>query len=88
MDDFPDSCWFGLVVPKRLARRAVTRNLVKRQAREAVRRHVPQLERGLWVLRLRAPLQGFDSAASKPLRRCLHAELDALVRRATVSSSA
>lgn len=70
----------GLVVPKRLARRAVTRNLVKRQARVAFGRHGSALAPGDWVLRLRAPIdpQRFPSAASDALRALLREELAAL----------
>jgi hypothetical protein len=42
------------MVPKRQARRAVTRNLVKRQMRESFRRHAAALPMGLWLLRLHA----------------------------------
>jgi len=39
VDDSPDQLWTGAVVPKRHARRAVTRSLLKRQIRSAVERH-------------------------------------------------
>ena len=39
VDNIGGQHWLGLVVPKRLARRAVTRQLLKRQMREALRRH-------------------------------------------------
>ena len=47
----------GCVVPKRHARRAVTRNLVRRQIHAAVRRRAADMSPGIWVVRLRA---GFD----------------------------
>lgn len=77
--------WAGFVIPKRLARRAVTRQLIKRQMREALRRHASTLAPGLWVLRLRA---GFDratyvSAASAALRAAARTELDALLASAS-----
>ncbi len=70
----------GLVVPKRHARRAVTRNLVKRQGRAAFVRHIDAMAPGSWVLRLRAPFdpKRFLSAASDALRRQVRAELDTL----------
>lgn len=70
----------GLVVPKRQARRAVTRNLVKRQVREAMRQHLSQLPPGDWVVRLRAPVevQQFPSAASPALKLVLQGELSGL----------
>jgi ribonuclease P protein component len=74
----------GWVVPKRHARRAVTRNLIRRQLREALRRHVTRLDDGLWLLRLRAAFSAaeFPSAASGRLRRAVRAEVDALLSRA------
>lgn len=71
----------GLVVPKRHARRSVTRNLVKRQLREQVRLGLPQMPAGDWVLRLRSPFdrQQFPSAASDALRAAVRAELVGLL---------
>jgi ribonuclease P protein component len=75
----------GWVVPKRHARRAVTRNLIRRQLREALRRHADQLDSGLWLLRLRAAFATaqYPSAASPALRQVVRAEIDALLARAT-----
>jgi len=42
----------GLVVPKRLAKHAVRRNLLKRLIRESFRVRASQLPAGLWVVRL------------------------------------
>lgn len=85
----------GLVLPKRMARRAVTRNLIKHQARalwcEHVRLHgsqpdhvpsqVPGALQGDWVLRLKAPwpVAEFPSAKSQPLKQAVRAELMALL---------
>ena len=76
----PDRLWLGAVVPKRHARRAVTRSLLKRQIRGALERHAAALAPGLWVVRLRAPFDKaqFPSAASDQLKRVARAELDAL----------
>jgi ribonuclease P protein component len=76
--------WWGAVVPKRHARRAVTRNLVKRQIRRAMALHASSLPGGMWIVRLRAPLdpQRFPSAASVALQRQLVLELDRLLARA------
>ena len=80
--------WFGAVVPKRHARRAVTRTLIKRQIRAALlRRDKPGqlgLRPGLWVVRLRAPFDRavYPSAASDALRRATGGELDALLGEA------
>lgn len=75
--------WLGLVVPKRHARRSVTRSLLKRQMREAVVRQqkVGSLKEGLWVLRLRAAFEIclFKSAASKTLAKAAGDELQELL---------
>ena len=75
-----ESLWLGLVVPKRHARRSVTRSLFKRQIRAAIGRHASQLAAGLWVVRLRAPFEKamYPSAASTALQRAARAELDRL----------
>lgn len=71
---------FGVVMPKRHARRAVTRSLLKRQVYAAANRYAALLGRGLWIVRLRAPFDraAFPSAASLALRRVARAELEAL----------
>lgn len=71
----------GIVVPKRHAKRSVSRNLVKRQLRAAMTRHVRTLPPGLWLLRLRAPLcvAGERSAATDKLRDGVRLELDQLL---------
>lgn len=76
--------WLGLVVPKRHAKRAVTRTLIKRQMRAVMQAHVTHLSSGLWVLRLRAPFDRkmFISAASERLRCEVHDELTLLLQRA------
>ena len=80
----PGGHWLGLVVPKRHAKRAVTRNLIKRQVRALITSHLPELPPGLWVVRLRAPFerQVFVSPASDALRASAHAELATLIDRA------
>jgi len=79
-------CWLGLVVPKRHAKRSVTRNLLKRQMREVMASRADSLPSGLWVLRLKAPFDRklFTSPASDPLRRTAHDELQQLLQRASV----
>jgi ribonuclease P protein component len=76
--------WLGAVVPKRHARRAVTRNLLKRQIRAAVTGQQHRLAHGLWVVRLRAPFDKvqFPSAASSVLQVAARTELDQLLARA------
>jgi ribonuclease P protein component len=73
----------AFVVPKRHARRAVTRNLVKRQMREALRRHGSNWRGGL-LIRQRGAFAAlrFVSAASVALKDEVRRELDALFERA------
>lgn len=78
----------GLVLPKKQARRSVTRSLMRHQARASFDRHVNRLllagahgsEIDGWVLRLRAPFdrQQFPSAASVALNAAVRQELDEL----------
>jgi ribonuclease P protein component len=79
----PRDCWVGMVVPKRHARRSVTRQLLKRQIRAAFAER-PGMPPGLWVVRLRSPFdrQKFPSAASDALRAAARAELAQLLDRA------
>lgn len=81
----------GLVLPKRMARRSVTRSLIKQQARQLWREHAAALEQagwlsaerpvGNWVLRLKAPwpVKDYPSAASEPLKLAVRAELQAML---------
>lgn len=72
----------GVVVPKRHARRAVTRSLLKRQIYAAGKRHAARLPVGHWVVRLHRPFDRtvYVSAASKALRAVARDELEALFR--------
>jgi len=84
VDDLPAGHWLGTVVPKRHARRSVTRSLLKRQIREALVQHAGGLPPGLWLVRLRSPFlpAKFPSAASLALRQAARTELDQLLTRA------
>jgi ribonuclease P protein component len=75
-DSVPKACWLGVVVPKRHARRSVTRTLLKRQIRSAASAQAG-LAPGLWVVRLRSPFDraAFPSAASDALKVCAGTEL-------------
>ncbi len=79
-----DGQWLGSVIPKRHARRSVTRNLLRRQIRVEMDRRAERLPPGLWLVRLRAPFspQQFPSAASDALRLAARAELQHLFDRA------
>lgn len=82
---FPaDGLWFGAMVPKRWARRAVTRNLIKRQVYSAAAQQAITLPVAAYLVRLRA---GFDrlqfrSAASDVLRTAVRLEIEQLFRKA------
>jgi ribonuclease P protein component len=80
----PDGRWLGMVVPKKHARRAVTRNLLKRQMRALMDGAGDSLPAGLWVLRLKAPFdrQAFASPASALLLQAARQELQVLLQRA------
>ncbi len=80
----PQGQWLGLVVPKKHARRSVTRNLIKRQMRAVMASVGASLPAGLWVLRLKAPFdrQAFTSPASVPLLQAARDELQLLLQRA------
>lgn len=81
--------WLGLVVPKRHAKRAVTRTLLKRHIRVAVATAAPALGPGLWVVRLRTPFarSEFASAASARLASAASAELAMLMATAATRSA-
>jgi ribonuclease P protein component len=80
----PQGYWLGSVVPKRHARRAVTRNLLRRQIRTVMGEQLPRLAPGLWLVRLRVPYptSAYPSAASHALRRAVRLELGGLFERA------
>jgi ribonuclease P protein component len=83
-----EGCWLGAIVPKRHAKRAVTRNLLKRQIRAAFSGD-PALAAGLWVVRLRAPFdrKQYPSASSEALRSAVRDELGQLMSRLSRGSS-
>jgi ribonuclease P protein component len=72
------------MVPKRQARRAVTRSQLKRQMRDSFRRHAAALPKGLWLLRMHAgfPRAEFSSACSSALAGAVRDELDRLLAAA------
>jgi ribonuclease P protein component len=75
--------WMGALVPKRWARRAVTRNAIKRQIYSVSADFEPRLPAAAHVVRLRA---GFDrtlfiSATSTELKRAVRIELQQLFSR-------
>ena len=76
--------WLGAMVPKRWAKRAVTRNAIKRQIYSVSAQFEPHLGVAAHVVRLRA---GFDrkqfvSASSELLKSAVRSELLNLFERA------
>ena len=78
----------GTIIPKRWARRAVTRNLIKRQIRSLIAKHAPVINSQIpdsiaIAIRLRSAFstQHFISAASPMLRAAVRTELCELLSR-------
>lgn len=84
VDSVLEGHWLGAVIPKRHARRSVTRNLLRRQIRSVMNDRLDTLPPGLWLVRLRTPFAKVDfvSAASELLRRAARDELQQLFSRA------
>lgn len=78
-----DAVWLGAMTPKRWARRAVTRNTIRRQVYAVGECLVPPLAAGAQLVRLRAAFskQQFPSATSDALRQAVRAELHQLFQR-------
>ncbi len=79
--------WLGAMVPKRWARRAVTRNAIKRQIYTVSAATAVSLPHAAHVVRLRS---GFDrkefvSAVSDKLKAAVRAELLQLLERAAAA---
>ena len=77
--------WLGAMVPKRWAKRAVTRNAIKRQIYNVSAGYSHRLPLASHVVRLRT---GFDrkqfiSATSEALKLAVRVELEQLFERAT-----
>ncbi|NMM76682.1 ribonuclease P protein component [Acidovorax sp. SRB_14] len=82
---FPvDGIWLGAMVPKRWARRAVTRNAIKRQIYGVATALEPPLLPAAHVVRLRAAFDRklFPSASSEALKLAVRNELQQLFQRA------
>jgi ribonuclease P protein component len=76
--------WIGALVPKRWAKRAVTRNAIKRQIYAVSREFEPRLPAAAHVVRLRAGFDRarFSSATSDALKHAVRGELQDLFARA------
>jgi ribonuclease P protein component len=71
----------GVVVPKRWARRAVTRNTIRRQVYAVSQIQASSLPLGHYVVRLRSEFsrQDFPSARSAALKQLVRSELLSLI---------
>lgn len=84
--------WLGAVTPKRWAKRAVTRNLIRRQIYSVAEQHLLTMgvsaSDRVYLVRLRAAYasEQFRSAASSMLRQTVHTELERLFARAVNST--
>jgi ribonuclease P protein component len=78
-----DGVWMGAMVPKRWARRAVTRNTIKRQIYAVSSRFADRLPNAAHVVRLRATFdrKQFISATSEQLKLAVRQELEQLFER-------
>ena len=76
-------CRIGAVIPKRWAKKAVTRNAIRRQIYVAMAQWAPQLPVASHVVRLRASFDSeqFNSATSDALKRALQTELQQLFEK-------
>ena len=81
--------WLGALVPKRWARRAVTRNTIKRQIYNVSAHFADTLPCAAHVVRLRSEFdrQQFISASSDLLKAAVRAELEQLFARAVQHSA-
>ena len=75
--------WVGAVVPKRWAKRAVTRNTIKRQIHAVAQEFASSLPPAAHVVRLRSAFDraAFPSATSQALRIAVRGELLRLFAR-------
>ena len=77
-----DAVWLGAMVPKRWAKRAVTRNMIKRQIYALAADLTPSYPHAAHVVRLRrefARVQ-FVSATSEALKEAVRLEIQALLQ--------
>jgi ribonuclease P protein component len=82
-----DAVWLGAMVPKRWAKRAVTRNAIKRQIYTVSAAAAHTLPHAAHVVRLRSTFDRkvFVSASSDRLKSAVRAELQLLLARAATA---
>lgn len=71
----------GFIVPKRILRRAIDRNRIKRALRESFRLNQTQLPAGLYLFRLKAAPKNVETTT---LIKSARAEADLLLRKIQV----
>jgi ribonuclease P protein component len=76
--------WLGAMIPKRWAKRAVTRNLIKRQIYNVATSFETRLPQAAHVVRLRAAFdrKQFTSASSDQLKIAVRSEIELLFNQA------
>ncbi|MGL4667791.1 MAG: ribonuclease P protein component [Saezia sp.] len=74
----------GLIIPKRLAKRSVTRSLIKRQCRAKLVSCKGNLPEGAWIIRLKRPIDStqWKSSSSLELKTLIRFELQSLFSKA------
>ena len=80
--------WVGAMAPKRWAKRAVTRNAIKRQIYQVVQAFEPRFPQAAHVVRLRGVFDRkvFLSATSEPLKLAVRTELEQLFGMAVTAA--
>jgi ribonuclease P protein component len=78
---------FGTLIPKRWAKKAVTRNLIRRQIREVLHSQ-SSLPVATYVVRLKASFdrRQYESASSVALKQAVRAELQQLLGKLRVTA--
>lgn len=81
--------WLGAMVPKRWAKRAVTRNTIKRQIYTVSASLNPPILQAAFLVRLRREFsrKDYSSASSPALKEAVRAELLALMQAAWAPSN-
>jgi ribonuclease P protein component len=76
--------WLGAMVPKRWAKRAVTRNLIKRQVYNMADQFKAMFGPQAYVVRMRCGFDGkkFRSASSERLKQEVRSEIEGLFKSA------
>lgn len=86
----PSGLWLGAMVPKRWARRSVTRHAIKRQIYDVAQAMLPAQDSAAYLVRLRTGFsrQQFFSSSSDVLKQAVRAELIGLLARRAPPSPA